>query len=136
MENSGKSKSSISKKLHSHSYHVLIRKKPKQLSGKATVPDSVISRCQTNKYDTGLLSIKKILFSLGHRAELLVENSFGPPLAWLNCDYKRSSPNLENFESAQTEKKSRNQDFKAASAWTISSEKMESRPGALSGFKY
>ena len=30
---------------------------------------------------------------------------------------------------------SRNQDFKAAPAWSISSEKMESGPGALPGFK-
>ena len=32
--------------------------------------------------------------------------------------------------------KSRNQDFNAAPAWSISSEQMESGPGALLGFKY
>ena len=35
----------------------------------------------------------------------------------------------------QEERKARNQDFKAAPAWFISSEKMESGPGALPGFK-
>ena len=35
----------------------------------------------------------------------------------------------------QEERKSRNQDFKAAPAWSISSEQMESGPEALSGFK-
>ena len=35
----------------------------------------------------------------------------------------------------QEESKSRNQDFKAAPAWSISSGQMESGPGALPGFK-
>ena len=35
----------------------------------------------------------------------------------------------------QEERKLRHQDFKAAPAWSISSEQMESGPGALSGFK-
>ena len=35
----------------------------------------------------------------------------------------------------QEEKTSRKQDFKAASAWIISSGQMESGPGALPGFK-
>ena len=35
----------------------------------------------------------------------------------------------------QEERKSRNQDFKAAPAWSISSGQMESDPGALPGFK-
>ena len=35
----------------------------------------------------------------------------------------------------QKERKLRNQDFKAAPAWSISSEQMESVPGALPGFK-
>ena len=35
----------------------------------------------------------------------------------------------------QEEMKSRNQDFKAAPAWSISSGQMESGPGALPGFK-
>ena len=35
----------------------------------------------------------------------------------------------------QEERKSCNQDFKAALAWSISSEPMESGPGALPGFK-
>ena len=35
----------------------------------------------------------------------------------------------------QEEMKSRNQDFKAAPAWSISSEQMESGPGALHSFK-
>ena len=35
----------------------------------------------------------------------------------------------------QEERKSRNQDFKAAAAWIISSGQMESGPGALPGFK-
>ena len=36
----------------------------------------------------------------------------------------------------QKERKSRNQDFKAAPAWSISSGQMESGPGALPGLKY
>ena len=35
----------------------------------------------------------------------------------------------------QEERKSRNQDFKAALAWSISSEQMKSGPGALPGFQ-
>ena len=35
----------------------------------------------------------------------------------------------------QEERKSHNQDFKAALAWSISSEQMESGPGPLPGFK-
>ena len=35
----------------------------------------------------------------------------------------------------QEERKSHNQDFKAAPAWSISSGQMESGPGALPGFK-
>ena len=35
----------------------------------------------------------------------------------------------------QEERKSRNQDFKAAPAWSMSSGQMESGPGALPGFK-
>ena len=35
----------------------------------------------------------------------------------------------------QEERKSRNQDFKPAPAWSISSGQMESGPGALPGFK-
>ena len=35
----------------------------------------------------------------------------------------------------QEERKSRNQEFKAATAWSISHEQMESGPGALPGFK-
>ena len=35
----------------------------------------------------------------------------------------------------QEERKLRNQDFKVAPAWSISSEQMESGPGALPGFK-
>ena len=35
----------------------------------------------------------------------------------------------------QEERKSCNQDFKAALAWSISSGQMESEPGALPGFK-
>ena len=51
-------------------------------------------------------------------------------------EHKCSSPDLGNFESAQTEeRKSRNQDFKTAPAWSISSGQMESGPGALPGFK-
>ena len=47
-----------------------------------------------------------------------------------------TTPDLGNFESAQTgRRKSRNQDFKAAPAWSISSGQMESGPGALPGFK-
>ena len=36
----------------------------------------------------------------------------------------------------QEERKSCNQDFKAAPAWSISSGQMELGPGALPGFKY
>ena len=51
-------------------------------------------------------------------------------------DYKRSSLDLENFESAQAgRKKSRNQEYKAAPAWIRSSGQIESEPGALPGFK-
>ena len=58
-------------------------------------------------------------------------------LHWLwDRHYKRSSPDLGNFESAQIgRKKVSNQGFKAAPAWTISSGQMESGPRALSGFK-
>ena len=36
----------------------------------------------------------------------------------------------------QEERKSHNQDFKAAPAWSISSKQMKSGPEALPGFKY
>ena len=39
-----KVETSVLDKLHDKSNYVLIRQKPQQLAGKATVPDSVISR--------------------------------------------------------------------------------------------
>ena len=64
--NGSKSETLISDKLHDHFDHVLIRKKSQQLAGKATVPDSVISSCQIDKYGTGLLfSLKRIFDVLG-----------------------------------------------------------------------
>ena len=41
-------------KLRDDSHHMLVRKEFKQLSGQATVPDSVISRCQIYKHGTNL----------------------------------------------------------------------------------
>ena len=56
---------------------------------------------------------------------------------WLwDLDHKRSFLDLGILSwSKLEERKSRNQDFKAAPAWSISSEQMESGPGALPGFK-
>ena len=54
-----KSKTLVLDKLHDHSDHVLIWKKPHQLAGKAMMPESVISNCQIKKYGTSfLLSLK------------------------------------------------------------------------------
>ena len=39
-------KAPVLDKLHDHSYHVFVRQESEQLAGEATVPDSVISRCQ------------------------------------------------------------------------------------------
>ena len=59
-------------------------------------------------------------------------------LFWLwDRDYRPSSPDFGNFESLpKEERKPHNHNFKAASAWSISSGKIESGPGALLGFKY
>ena len=142
---------------------MLIRKKSQELAGKATVPDSVTSSCQINKYGTGLLlSLKKssmFFLSLNKSLKKSSKNpaeQLDPHLTsrvetqsalsrekgindWLNagvdkpledlvgdteqryrsitvwvphglhwlwdCDYKRSFPDLENFESAQAGRK-------------------------------
>ena len=41
-------------KLRNHSYHVFVKQESEQLAVEATVPDSVISRCQIYKHGTGL----------------------------------------------------------------------------------
>ena len=56
----GERKASASDKLQDRPSHVLIRRKFQQLAGKTAVPDSVISRCQVDKYGIRLLlSLKK-----------------------------------------------------------------------------
>ena len=50
-----KGEASVADKLHNHTNHVLVRQKPQQLAGEATVPDSVIGSCQVDKDGTGLL---------------------------------------------------------------------------------
>ena len=53
---------SVPNKFYDHLDHVLIRQKSQQLAGEATVPDGIISSCQTNKHGTNLLfCIKRIL---------------------------------------------------------------------------
>ena len=50
-----KGEASVADQLHNHADHVLVRQKPQQLAGEATVLDSVIGSCQVNKDGTGLL---------------------------------------------------------------------------------
>ena len=57
-----KGKTSIIDKLHDYSDHVLIWHKPQQLASNIMIPDSVICRCQIDKYGTSqLLSFERIL---------------------------------------------------------------------------
>ena len=71
----------------------------------------------------------------GHRAEILINNS----LSFVGFGIAIISALLQILEilsqCKQEKRKSCNQDFKAAPAWTISSGQMESEPGALPGFK-
>ena len=54
-----KGETSVFDKLHNHFDHVLIRQKPQQLASKTTVPDSVISSCQIDKYSISLFLTSK-----------------------------------------------------------------------------
>ena len=56
---SGQGEASNPDKFHDHADHVLIQQKPKQLAGEATVPDSVVSKCQIDKRGSGLLFASK-----------------------------------------------------------------------------
>ena len=59
-------------KLHNHTNHVLVRQKPLQLAGEATVPDSVIGSCQVYKDGSGLLfRFECILNSLREQSDLI-----------------------------------------------------------------
>ena len=73
---------------------------------------------------------------VGHRAEISV---FGSSTGFAGFGIATTSALLQILgilsRRKQEEMKSRNQDFKAAPAWTISSGQMESGPGALPGFK-
>ena len=61
---------------------------------------------------------------------------FPSELHWLwDCICKCISPDLENFELMQEERKSCNQYFKAAQAWNIKYGQMKLGHGALPGFK-
>ena len=66
-----KGKASVSDKLHDHSDYVLIWQKLQQLGGKSTVPNSVICRCQLDKYSTSLLNLKNIIDILGQKNSLI-----------------------------------------------------------------
>ena len=69
----GEGEASISDKLQDHLGHVLIQKS-QQLAGEATVPDSIISRCQVDKHGTGIfLSLKRAL-SILHELNNLVHS--------------------------------------------------------------
>ena len=58
--------------LHIHTNHVLVRQKPQQLAGEATVPDSVIGSCQVDKDGTGLLfRFECILNALREQSDLI-----------------------------------------------------------------
>ena len=59
-----KGEASVPNKFHDHLDHVLVRQKSQQLAGEATVPDSVTSCCQIDKYGTGLLSCLKRILSI------------------------------------------------------------------------
>ena len=51
---------------------MLVRKKSQKFAGEATVPDSVISSCQTDKHGTGLLfCLKRILNALRKQNDLV-----------------------------------------------------------------
>ena len=62
---SGQGEVSVPNKFHDHSDYVLVRQKSQQLAGETTVLGSVISSCQIDKHDTGLLfCLKRILIVL------------------------------------------------------------------------
>ena len=59
---SGEPKASILDELQNYPDYVLIREKSQQLAGEKAVLNSVISRCQVDKHDTGfLVSLKRVL---------------------------------------------------------------------------
>ena len=58
---SGQGEASAPNKFHDHLNHALFRQKSQHLAGEATVPDSVISRCQIDKHGTNLFCLKRIL---------------------------------------------------------------------------
>ena len=69
----------------------------------------------------------------------LIDSSLGLSeyLEHWDCDCKSCSPDFEYSEVAQEEqRKSRNQNFKAAPAWMISSRIIESASGALLDFVF
>ena len=63
-----------------------------------------------------------------------VDNSLGPPRAFLVLGSRPQAVFSFLSRRKQEEMKSRNQDFKAAPAWSISSGQMKSGPGVLPGF--
>ena len=62
----------VKDQLHNHTNHVLVRQKPQQLAGEATVPESVIGSCQVDKDGTGLLfRFECILNALREQSDLI-----------------------------------------------------------------
>ena len=67
-----KSETSVSNRLSDHSDHPDLHM-PQQLADKATVPDSLICRCQFDKYNTGFhFGLKRILDILSQQKVIQV----------------------------------------------------------------
>ena len=68
----GQGEASVPNKFHDHPDHVLVRKKSQQFAGETTVPDSVISSSQIDKYGTSLhFCLKRILNVLRQQNDLI-----------------------------------------------------------------